>query len=374
MLIGIDGNEANIKKRVGSNVYAFELIKALVKLDKKSHYRIYLSKSPQSDFPSSSDKLNYRVIPPKKLWTQWRLPLDLYFTSNRPKVFFTPGHYAPRFCPVPSVISILDLSFLKYPQSFKPRALTQLSRWTKYSAKNAAHILTISKSSKSDIISKYNIDPEKITVAYPGVSDTFRTKISHKRIQKVKRKYKIPGNYILFLGTRQPKKNLPRLVTAFTQLATRSHQQFKGSKLSLVIAGKKWSQFADENYKVKSVKNIIETGYIDDQDEPALIKGAQAFVLPSLYEGFGIPVAEAMTVGTPVIVSNTSSLPEVVGKAGILVDPKSVDSITSGILKVLALNTQKRLKLIEQGKKQARKYTWERCAKKTLKVLYDVSV
>lgn len=350
MLIGIDGNEANIKERVGSNVYAFELIKALSKLT--NDLTIYLKNPPLADLPKD---FNYRFLPPKYFWTQWRLPLDLYLHHPRPNVFFTPGHYAPRFSPIPTVISILDLSFLHYPDSFQPAVLNQLKNWTYHSAQHAAHIFTISNSSKQEIIKQYEIPSQKITVTYPGINQRYKANISDAKTQQIKEKYNITGKYIFTLATKQPKKNLTRLIEAMNSVGS----------VKLVIAGKTWHQFQQATSH-KPQANIIELDYIPYEDLPALYKGAEAFVLPSLYEGFGLPVAESMSVGTPVVVSNTSSLPEVVGDAGILVDPFDIQSIADGIKQAM----DKRVQLIKLGQQYTQKFTWENCARQTLEVLY----
>lgn len=367
MLIGIDGNEANTQNRVGSNVYSFELLHAIEDIDQNNEYTIYLKKKKNTNMPQERKLFRYRILKPSLFWTRWRLPLDLYLHQPRPEVFFTPGHYAPRFSPIPTVITILDLSFLTYPESFKPAVLSQLTNWTKQSALSAAHILTISQATKKDVIEQYGIAPEKITVTYPGVNDRFKQEILPKTVAAVQIKYQLPQPHFLFIGTRQPKKNLPRLLQAFRQV------RHKHPNISLVLAGKTWSQFADEktNSLPEGVKDI---GFVPDKDLPALIKGSVAFVLPSLYEGFGIPIAEAMTVGTPVIVSNVSSLPEVVGSAGILVDPLEVSDIARGMNEVLSLSDDKRVQLIKAGKHQAEKFDWRLCAQKTVEVLNEVAV
>ncbi|MBI2009623.1 MAG: glycosyltransferase family 4 protein [Candidatus Chisholmbacteria bacterium] len=367
MLIGIDANEANTSDRVGSNVYSFELLSAIEDLRGNNEYIIYLKEEKQTDLPQERKLFGYRVLKPSFLWTRWRLPLDLFTHHPRPQVFFTPGHYAPQFSPIPTVITILDLSFLTYPESFKPTALRQLTEWTKQSALNAAHILTISQASKKDIVKQYNIAPEKITVTYPGVSSHFRDPISAKAVAAVRAKYQLHGDYLLFIGTRQPKKNLPRLVEAFNSVT-----QSLSHSVTLVLAGKTWSQFTTE--KTKPLPNgVKDIGFVPDQDLPALIKDSTAFVLPSLYEGFGIPVAEAMTVGTPVIVSNVSSLPEITGRAGILVDPHDVADIARGMTEALSLPAAKRVQFIKAGKLQAKKFAWRACATKTVEVLENVA-
>ena len=192
MIIGIDGNEANVKKRVGSNVYAYNILCQLHKIRKSTDYKagkariikfkIYLNSKPLNDLPKQTSWWQYKVLKPKFLWTQWRLPLELYLRESKPDVFFTPGHYAPRFCPVPSVISIMDLAFLEYPKSFRKKDLHQLINWTDYSVRNAAHILTISEYTKKDIVKFYKVSEDKITVTYPG-----RLAISHPTSPRLRR-------------------------------------------------------------------------------------------------------------------------------------------------------------------------------------------
>ncbi|MEN8253749.1 MAG: hypothetical protein ABFQ62_05250 [Patescibacteria group bacterium] len=158
MHIVIDGNEANIKTRVGSNVYAFELIFALEKLTKKRNdieITVLLSEKKISDLPNKRKNWNYQIVKPKKFWTQWALPIHLYKNQKNYDVFFTPGHYAPRISPIPYVSSIMDLAFLKYPKQFKKSDLLQLKNWSKYSAKNAKKIITISQFSKEEIVKFY---------------------------------------------------------------------------------------------------------------------------------------------------------------------------------------------------------------------------
>ena len=368
MLIGIDGNEANISQRVGSNVYAFELIKAIEAMDKDNEYIIYLREKKQPDLPKTRKKFAYRVISPKKLWTQWRLPLDLYLHKPQPKVFFTPGHYAPRFSNIASVISILDLSFLKYPQSFKSPVLRQLQSWTRRSAENASHIFTISNFSKQDIIEFYNIPAKKITVTYPGINKRFNEKVGQRLLTRVLSKYQLKNKYLLFLGTKQPKKNINRLIRAYAAISG----DMKKTP-DLVIAGKVWGQFAKESKSENLPNGVREIGFVEDNDLPALMSGAQAFFLPSLYEGFGIPVVEAMAAGTPVLTSNVSSLPEITSDAAILVSPENTNSLARGLKQILSLSREKRVQLVKKGKNRARQFTWEKCAKKTLEVLYEIA-
>ena len=375
MLIGVDVNEANIAQRVGSNQYAFELLKALYELKNPHQWVIYLRDKPLDDLPRVKKDWSYRVIGPRKFWTQWRLPLDLYLHRPRPEIFFSPGHYSPRFCPVPLLVSIMDLGYLQFPEQFTKKDLYQLTSWTARSIKKASHLFAISESTKNDIIERYQIAEKKISVTYPGYDrQRFKTQVSSFKIEKIKKKYKIPGDYLLFLSTLKPGKNIEGLVEAFK--LTISHKQSlmlrnKPSAMKLVIAGKKGWLYQTIFDRVKELglgKRVIFTGFVDEEDAPALIAGAKVFVLPSFWEGFGIPVIEAMACGVPVVVSDAGSLPEVVGKAGVMIDPYQPEDIARGIKEAI----DNRDELVKKGLEQAKKFSWEKCAAKTLEVLEKV--
>jgi glycosyltransferase involved in cell wall biosynthesis len=373
--IGVDGNEANVEKRVGSNVYAHKLLNYLAKLkQEKAAFSVFLKQKPLKSMPKKDKSWHYYVLRPKFFWTRWRLPLTLFLNkklslkNNKLNLFFTPGHYSPRFCPFPLVITIMDLAFLRHPNQFRKKDLLQLKTWTKESVLKASHVFTISKFSKKEIIHFYKIPKRKITVLYPGKEKNIENKYlrSKKDWQKLEKKYKL-SKYLLCLGTLQPRKNLNRLFQGFAKLV--KEKDFKD--LKLVVVGKKGWLFDDIlEGKNGLKKNLIFTGFVPEKEKFWLLKKAQSFVLPSLYEGFGIPVLEAMQVGCPVAVSKTSSLPEVAGKAGLYIkDPYSPESIYKALKKMLKLTNKKRKKLIQEGFKQADKFSWEKSAKKAFKVL-----
>ncbi|OGD88785.1 hypothetical protein A3D81_01370 [Candidatus Curtissbacteria bacterium RIFCSPHIGHO2_02_FULL_40_17] len=372
MQIGLDGNEANVKNRVGSGVYALELLKEFSK-DKNHQFLVYLKEKSLPDLPKESANFTYKVFGPKKLWTQFALSLKLFF-GKKPDIFFSMGHYGPRFSKVPYVITIHDLSYLHYPQMFKKNDLYQLVNWTKYSVKTAAHIVTVSETTKKDIIENYSLDPSKITVTYEGY-DKSRFKPQPKsKIESVKKKYKIAGDYIIFVGTLQPRKNIERLVDAFSLLTQNS--ELKTQDLSLVLVGKKGWLYDSIFAKIKTLdvdNQVIFTDYVPDDDLPVLIAGAKAYVLPSLWEGFGLPVIEAQACGVTVVVSSISSLPEIVGDSGILADPKSVESISNGLKKVL-MDDKLRSELVKKGFANIKRFSWQTCAQQTLDVLEKVAL
>ncbi|MBU0618844.1 glycosyltransferase family 4 protein [Patescibacteria group bacterium] len=376
MIIGINGNEANVTQRVGSNQYAFQLLKQL-KIFKKPQFVVYLKKPPVSDMPKESSNWRYQVFGPGRLWTQLALPLKLWHDRNKLDVFFTPGHYGPRFCPVPSVVCILDLAFLKYPQSFRPQDLTQLKSWTKYSVKQAQKIIAISQATKKDIVSHYGAAQTKIKVIYPGLIEL---KKGEDTTVKVLKKYRFKPPYLLYIGTLQPRKNLTRLIQAFASIPPnlstcgRSPGGRQISK-SLVIVGKKgwmYKSIFDQVKQLKLEKQVIFTGYLSDQELVWVCRQAEVLINPSLYEGFGFPVLGAMAQGTLVLVSRSSSLPEIVGQAGLYIDqPDSVESIKKGIIKALSLSSGQKASLIKQAKQRAKTFTWQKTAKQTLEILTE---
>lgn len=364
MLIGIDANEANLTNiRVGINQYAFGLLRSIYNHPTSHRFVIYLKSPPLPDLPKTRSNWTYRVIPFPKLWTQTRLPFDLYTHSPRPDVFFSLTHYAPRWSPIPSVVAIMDLGFLSSPEQFTPKDLHQLTSWTGYSIRQAAKILTISEFTKQTIIDHFHYPAGNISIAYPGVDLAVFKPTSN---QKVLQKYQISTPYFLYLGSLKPNKNIQRLIQAFKEL--------KNSKYSLVIAGKK-AWLYDQIFKLVSDLNlgsrVIFTGFVEDDEVPILMSMASAFALPSLYEGFGIPVIEAMACNTPAVISKIASLPEVAGPAGIYVDPYSVDSIKIGL--VTAIGPQ-RSKFVSAGLVRVKSFSWANSAQQTINLLESIHV
>jgi glycosyltransferase involved in cell wall biosynthesis len=371
MVIGFDGNEANTDARVGIHAYAYAIFSHMVPLLGEDMLRVYLKDKPMSDLPKKSNNVSYERVGPRRLWTQIGLPFRLFTEKKKPDIFFTPSHYAPRFSPVPVAIAVMDVSFLHFPETFAKKDLLQLTNWTKYSIKKARVIFTISQASKNDILEKYHVPKDRVVVTYPGIRDitSLRPEVFSKHMTKTE--FGIKGDYFLFVGTLQPRKNIVGLVEAFSKLLK---EKKIPEDVSLVIVGKKGWLYeeivqAPEMYDVKNLVKFLE--FVDDEDLPLLYKNAIAFVLPSLYEGFGLPVLEAMNYGCPVITSSVSSLPEAGGDAALYVDPKDVSDIASKMEKIYK-DKNLRSEMIEKGKKQVTKFSWEKSAEKTLEVLREV--
>ncbi|HEX7042104.1 MAG TPA: glycosyltransferase family 1 protein [Patescibacteria group bacterium] len=380
MIIGIDGNEANVERKVGIGEYAFELLLKFKEFSisnsefSKVVFRIYLKNPPRPEMPQESENWKYIIVGPKKLWTQIGLPLYLFTHFPRPDIFFTPTHYGPRWSPVPTVISVMDLSYIHFPELFAKKDLYQLKNWTSYSVKNASKIFTISQASKDDIIKEYRIDSKKIIVTYPGIKENMEEKISN--IKELEEKFGIKGNYILFVGTLQPRKNIERLIEAFSLIVKGDSGQARMTNgLQLVVVGKKgwlYEPILEAPKKFGVEESVKFLNFVEDKDLPSLYKNALCYVLPSLYEGFGLPVVEAMKYGCPVVTSNVSSLPEAGGDAALYFDPLDTQDIAEKIEKVIE-SPKLREEMVKKGYNHIKMFSWKKAAKETLDVLQQIA-
>lgn len=367
MIIGIDGNEANVTNRVGISEYAFQVLTKLYEFrreNKNEHsYTIYLKTEPLEVLPQVTPWWKYKVIKPSKLWTQIGMPLHLSTTFKKPDVFLSLTHYLPRITKAPSVVSVMDLSYIHFPETFKQKDLYQLTKWTEYSVKKATKIITISQSSKDDIIKYYKIPEKKVKVIHLGLKD-----ISMEKASKDLSEFNITKKFILFVGTLQPRKNIARLIEAYAMLP----QEIK-KEHQLVIIGKKgwlYEEILESPKKFVVEEDVIFLDYVTDEDLPMFYKNAEIYVLPSLYEGFGLPILEAMRYGCPVATSNVSSLPEAGGDAAIYFDPENPKDISDTIKKVLS-DSELARKMIEKGNIHYKKFTWEKAAQEVLKVVEE---
>lgn len=270
-------------------------------------------------------------------------------------------YMAPPVLPCPLVLSVHDVSYKLFPRYFSPRVRLLLALLVGSSIHRARRVIAISENTRRDIIRFYGVDPERVIVTPLAASPDFRPQ-SAEEIMRVRSAYDLPGDYILAVGNKQPRKNLRRLIRAFAALAPRYPD------LTLAIAGQSgWqgSQVEAEVVRCGLVRRVWFTGYVPDADLPALYGGATVFCYPSLYEGFGLPPLEAMGCGVATVTSNTSSLPEVVGDAALTVDP------TSGRELAVALDTLlgdplKRAEYAKRGLERAAQFSWDRTARLTL--------
>ncbi len=379
--IAIDCNEANIKNRVGSNVYAYNILMALQGLAKtnKITCTLFHAEKLVDDMPKQAANWRYQHIGPRKFWTQWALPRQLFSEKDTFDAFFTPGHYAPRFCPIPSVVSVMDTAYLVYPEQFRRRDYLQLKMWTQYSVQQAAKVIAISDFTKSEVCKYYKKEEKDVVVASPAAPEKIALPNQQKQLSMLKA-LRVSKPYFLFVGTVQPRKNIEQLITAFeifvTDVLQSSSVTPQFSEYQLVIAGKiGW--MADpivQRAKESPVTDqILLTNYVMDDEKAVLYSNATATILPGLYEGFGIPPLEAMQYGSIPIVSNSSSLPEVVGDAGFKIDPTSSEELAAALQSVAKLTDSERKKMLVEGQKQAQKFSWKESAKTILSTIQNVA-
>src|SRR4051794_12943799 len=285
-------------------------------------------------------------------------------------LFHEPHYTLPPLTRCRSVVTIHDCIHLMFPQYLPNRLALGYARTSLWmAARTASRILTVSEASKRDILHFFDVPPEKIAVIYNGIDERFHRQPPEEEFVRVRERYQLQGEFVLYAGNVKPHKNLGRLLDAFHLLRQQGLDHLK-----LVVIGDEISKYTDLRRTVHRHnlhKHIRFLGYMPDETLAVLYRLATVFVFPSLYEGFGLPPLEAMASGTPVVTSNVSSLPEVVGDAAVLVDPHDVASIEHGIRRVLtdpALATDMR----RRGLLRAREFSWERSVRRTLAVYQKV--
>ena len=380
MKIGIDIRLIG-KKRTGDEAVFFNLVKNLAEIDSKNQYFLFIDRDPEiassairrkggnyelaEEIKKLNLKENFKIIflnsPNRFWWNFWALPHSL--NKNSVDVFHT-QYIAPFWLPknVKLVLTIHDISFNFFPQFIKKSDLLFLKTLIPRSLKMAAKVIAVSEFTKKEIEKYYHIPAEKITAIHNGVDfELFNQIISTEKLEEVKRKYNLPENFILYVGTLQPRKNITVVIEALKDL-----------DIKLVFAGNRKAHNFDKRIDETIEKNNLEDrvifpGWIDEEDKPALYKLARCFVFPSLYEGFGIPIIEAMAAGTPVISSDIPCLTEVGGEGALFADPKNLEEFTQKIQEILS-DKNLRDSLIKKGTEIAKSYTWQKNAEKTVGV------
>jgi glycosyltransferase involved in cell wall biosynthesis len=364
MHIGIDAHAIGARQG-GNETYIRNLITALAELDHENQYTLYFSVAQAAEsWRKRYKNFDVRLLPPPTPLV--RVPVALALELRRRPVDVLHVQYtAPPFCPVPIVTTIHDLAFEHLPETFTRRGKAQLRLTVRRTAKRAAHILTVSEFSRQDIIRTYRLPPDKVTVTHNGCEAQYTPHpISNDEAAAIKNKFGIRRDYLLALGSLQPRKNLVRLLQAYATLRRREPE----FQLQLVIVGRQLWRYQEILRTIKQqqyANDIIVTGYVRDEDLPALYRSAVGLVYPSLFEGFGLPPLEAMACGTSVITSNSSSLPEIVGDAALLVNPYAEDELMQAMWKV-SNDTALRSRLRQMGLQQAKRFTWTAAAQKTL--------
>jgi glycosyltransferase involved in cell wall biosynthesis len=424
MIIGIDASRANREHKSGTEWYSYYVIRWLAKLDQKNQYILYTyeplkkglvdltneqyieNEADETSIKPTFDKDGFQILkspfnnfkgkilnwPFNFFWTQGRLSLEMLI--NRPDVLFVPAHALPIIHPSKSIVTIHDIGFerdrrlytkdklgpenqkcQKYLNIFvklftfnryTANSFDYLKWSTKYAIKKAQKIITVSEFTKNELIQHYNAPARKIKVIYNGYNKfIFKPILAKEKIDKILINYDISRPYILCVGRIERKKNIPALIEAFGIVKNRN----KSLKHKLILVGDASFGFDETNYMIKEYaldNEVIMTGWVKEEHLPYIYSGADAFIFPSNYEGFGIPLLQAMACEVPKAASDAASIPEVVGEAALFFNPYDVHSIADAIEKII-IDERLRSTLKNNGAEKIKYFSWKKCAAETLK-------
>lgn len=375
MNIAIDGTIIR-EEITGTGFYITNLINGLVKIDNLNSYYIFGDEENLKRYINIEDKKNFKIIHKRfknrilrVLWEYFILPFEL--KKLKIIILHSPNYITPLFkFGFKIILTIHDLTFLLFPEKYTITKRLLFNKMIRIFIKMADKIIAVSENTKKDILNFYNVPGNKVVVTYESYPDYYNYFIDKDKAKEVSKKYGIGANFILYVGMIEPRKNILSLLKAFVELG-------KELDLDLVIVGKKgWYYKEIEQYiinieNLKLRNNIIFTGYVPEQELKYFYKSAFMFVYPSLYEGFGLPPLQAMACGTPVITSNVSSLPEVVGDAAIKINPDSLDDLVKSI-KLVYNDQDFRNLLIKKGLERAELFDLEIIAQNTLSIYKSI--
>ena len=373
-VVGIDASRAVVPDPTGVEEYSRRVIEHMVRLAPDMRFRLYTRTKPSGSedflaYPGGAgsdtpDNVEWKVMPFPRLWTHIRLSWEMAFRS--PDVLFVPSHVIPLVHPRASFVTVHDLGYLWFPHAHTSFQRLYLDLSTRWNVSVSRKVFAVSNATANDLVERYGVDRSKISVVSPGANERIE-RVGRDERRPVLEKYGLEdGRYVLYLGTIQPRKNLKRLIEAFARLPAREG-------IKLVIAGKKGWKTAGITRVATQLgleDGISFTGYVPEEDKAALISGALVFAFVSLYEGFGFPVLEAQACGTPVLSSNTSSLPEVAGDGALFVDPTSVDDIADGLRRLIE-DRALRADLTARGRENVKRFSWDETAKKILEAIFE---
>lgn len=368
MRIGINGRFL-IAKRTGVQRAAYNLVKTLIEVDRDNEYIIFTGKeqqgSPEWNYPNVT-VVGDDLIPSESIrnhiWEQVRLPR--LAAKYKIDILHSPANVAPLFYRGKSIIHIHDLCFVVNPQWYSFAFRTLYNLIIPQLAKRATKVVTNSNNSKNDLLQFFGLPAEKVSLVYWAVDDVF----SLPPTQEVKDKRYMEEDYILYVGSLEPRKNINILIEAYEKL----RHEYPAIKTKLILIGGESPLFASVQLKAREFRDdVIFKGFVTDLELGEFYRRAKLVAYPSLYEGFGLPPLEAMASGVPVVTSSTSSIPEVVGNAALLIDPKDREQLTKAMHRVLTDRTL-RESMIKAGSQRVLRFNWYRVARGVLAVYYEV--
>ncbi|HXJ84687.1 MAG TPA: glycosyltransferase family 1 protein [Candidatus Methylomirabilis sp.] len=369
-------------QRVGVGQYAYQLARALARVDQVNSYVLYpvfyFIVNPdydQTDLPTAPNmrvahrRLSPRVV--RHLWRRERSDEFKEYLLGRANVVHSTTFCAPRFrAPRRRLVTTIhDCTFVTHPEFHIPANIDHCLHGTRLAIERADALIAVSESTRRDLIERLEAPADRIVVTHEAADPDLARVTDADRLDAVRRRYDLPERFVLFLGSMEPRQNLLRLLEAFAALAPSLREEFK-----LVVAGAQgWlnESVHEQVRKLGLGDSACFPGYIEQDDVAALYSLATVFTYPSLWEGFGLPVLEAMACGAPVLTSNVSSMPEVAGDAALLVPPTDVDAMADGLTRLLE-DGALRADLAVRGSDRAAQFSWDRCARETLAVYQTV--
>jgi glycosyltransferase involved in cell wall biosynthesis len=364
-------------RRAGVSQYTEQLLQhfAAIALDDNDALTVYDGSDETAQaWMRERPALRYRrshlptgSAPGRILWEQIVAPVVT--RHDHLDVLFCPVNVVPLAGIVPSVVTVHDLAFLAHPEAFHPSKRRYLTLMTRLSVQRARRVIAVSAHTKDDLVRHFHVAPGKVTVIPNAMDHRFRPATNPDTLAQFTRDHHLPERFILFIGTLEPRKNLRRLIEAFARIA-----RTDGDVALVIVGASGWmtSDLAPLVQRLTLTDRIIFTGYVPDDELPRWYQSATLFCYASLYEGFGLPVLEAMACGTPVVTSNTSSLPELTGDAASLVDPTDVAALTDALYALLT-DAPRRAEMRHAGLERARDYSWERTAAATYAVIAEAA-
>jgi glycosyltransferase involved in cell wall biosynthesis len=353
-------------RRAGVSQYTEQLLRhfAATALDENDALTVYggsdeAARAWMRERPSvryRASRLPTGSAPGRILWEQTVAPIVT--RRDHLDLLFCPVNVVPLAGIVPSVVTVHDLAFLAHPEAFHPSKRRYLTLMTRLSVHRARRVIAVSAHTGDDLVRHFHVAPDKVTVIPNAMDDRFRPATDPDALSQFTRDHHLPERFILFVGTLEPRKNLRRLIEAFARIA-----RADGDVALVIVGASGWmtSDLAPLVQRLTLTERVIFTGYVPDDELPLWYQSATIFCYPSLYEGFGLPVLEAMACGTPVVTSSTSSLPELTGSAAALVDPTDVATLADVLLALLN-DAPRRAEMRRAGLERARTYSWERTA------------
>lgn len=352
--------------KTGLAIHAQRLVTGLSRVDEDNEYVLFVNQAAPDLLPPL--RPNFTVVgvhtPVKihfwweQIYTRWLIP------RIKADVFHFPISAAPTLTRNNDVITVHDLTFCLFPETMTKPSRLYWDLFLRKSIHHAKHIIAVSRNTQRDIQTHFNIPADKVSVVYESVTEEFKPITDRSALEGIRYRYGLPSRFILFVGSIEPRKNLTRLLQALSILKK------DGLPHKLVLVGQRGWGFAEVNAAISNLnlqEHLVVAGYVPAGDLPLLYSAADLFVYPSLYEGFGLPVLEAMSCGTPVVASTSASLPEVVGDAGLLVDPYNVDGLAEAMYLILN-DADLRQALREKGLQRSRRFSLERMGRETARV------